>query len=331
MTIFKTKPMQIVCDTRGLEVSVRNSCFKFETATDARMVHPGKITSILVTAPCRISSPAMELATLHQIPFIICDRCGLPVVRTYSAQFINITSLRRKHYKFTAAPEAGTWAMAMINNKIDGQLATMAFVADRKPSLREAADKAKIEISAQAKKTGHRFDPSHPDWKKQVLFLESYAASRYWQIIGMKLPMPFTFTHRVKFNAADLFNPCINYLYGMLRNQVDTVISSTGLDPGLGIVHCDQYKAPTLVFDLMEPFRPIIDKMLITALLESKAKVLATGVREEGLLSKIQRRWLIEFFISGLENRIAYTGSVASLKSHMFREVQQLATLIKAI
>ena len=106
--------MQIVCDTRGLEVSVRNRCFLFEKAADSRMVHPDKITSILVTAPCRISSPAMELAALHQIPFIICDRCGLPVVRTYSAQFINITALRRKHYKFTATPGAATWSMGMI-------------------------------------------------------------------------------------------------------------------------------------------------------------------------------------------------------------------------
>ena len=81
----------------------------------------------------------------------------------------------------------------------------------------------------------------------------------------------------------------------------------------------------------MEPFRPVIDKMLVTAILESRAKVLSTGVREEGLLSKTQRKWLIEFFISGLDDRISYTGSVTSLKNHMFREVQQLAALIKSL
>ncbi|MCX6266914.1 MAG: CRISPR-associated endonuclease Cas1 [Bacteroidetes bacterium] len=323
--------MQIVCDTRGLEVSVRNRCFQFETATDSRMVHPDKVTSILVTAPCRISSPAMELATLHQIPFIICDRCGLPVVRTYSAQFINITALRRKHYKFTSSPKAAAWAMEMILKKIDGQLATMAFVTDRKPSLKGAFAKAESEMSRQTEKISRSFDQMNPEWKKAVLFLESYAASRYWQLIGQKLPVPFTFSNRVKFNSSDLFNPCINYLYGMLRNQMDTVISSTGLDPGLGIVHCDQYKTPTLVFDLMEPFRPVIDRMLLTAILEKRVKVLSTGTMEGGLLSKVQRKWLIEFFISGLDNRISCAGCVASLKSHMFREVQQLATLIKAI
>ncbi len=323
--------MQIVLDTRGLNLSVKNRCFFIEAENESRMIHPDKITSILVTAPCRISSPSLELATLHQIPFIICDHCGLPVVRTYSAQFINITTLRRNHYKFTFAPEAATWAMAMIHKKIEGQIATMAWLTDRKPSLQGIFDKARQEISLQINKINQAFSQTNPDWKKQVLFLESYAASRYWQIIGIKLPVPFTFSHRVKFNPADLFNPSINYLYGMLRNQMDTVISSTGLDPGLGIVHCDQYKTPTLVFDLMEPFRPVIDKMLVTAILESRAKVLSTGVREEGLLSKTQRKWLIEFFISGLDDRISYTGSVTSLKNHMFREVQQLAALIKSL
>ncbi|MCX6269642.1 MAG: CRISPR-associated endonuclease Cas1 [Bacteroidetes bacterium] len=323
--------MQIVCDTRGLEVSVRNQCFHFETATTSRMVHPNKVTSILVTAPCRISSPAMELATLHQIPFIICDHCGLPVVRTYSAQFINITSLRRKHYKFTSVPEAASWAMETILRKIEGQISTMMYVADRKPILKDQADKAKTEISTLTQKISHNFDQTKPDWKKTVLFLESYAASRYWQIIGQKLPAPFTFSNRVKFDAPDLFNPGINYLYGMLRNQMDTVISSTGLDPGLGIVHCDQYKTPTLVFDLMEPFRPVIDRMLLTAILEKNVKVLLSGVQEDGNLSKIQRKWLIEFFITGLENRISYNGRVLSIKSHMFRDVQQLTTLIKAL
>ncbi len=323
--------MQIVLDTRGLNLSVKNRCFFIEAENESRMIHPDKITSILVTAPCRISSPSLELATLHQIPFIICDRCGLPVVRTYAAQFINITTLRRKHYKFTSAPEAASWAMEMIVKKIEGQLATMAWLTDRKPSLQGIFDKARQEISLQIKKINQAFSQTNPDWKKQVMFLESYAASRYWQIIGIKLPAPFTFSHRVKFNPADLFNPSINYLYGMLRNQMDTVISSSGLDTGLGIVHCDQYKEPTLVFDLMEPFRPVIDKMLVTAILESRAKVLSTGVREEGLLSKTQRKWLIEFFISGLDDRISYTGSVTTLKNHMFREVQQLAALIKSL
>jgi CRISPR-associated protein Cas1 len=323
--------MQIVLDTRGLNLSVKNRCFFIEAESESRMIHPDKITSILVTAPCRISSPSLELAALHEIPFIICDRCGVPVVRTYAAQFINITTLRRKHYKFTTAPEAATWAMAMVIKKIEGQVATLAFLADRKPSLQVAFEKAKCDIGLQTKKITQSFDPANPEWKKTVLFLESYAASRYWQIAGTRLPVPFTFTNRVKSDAADLFNPSINYLYGMLRNQMDTVISSTGLDPGLGIVHCDQYKAPTLVFDMMEPFRPVVDRMLITAILENKVKVLSTGIREQGLLSKIQRRWLIGFFISGLEDRISYTGCVASLKSHLFREVQQLSVLIKAL
>jgi len=221
--------------------------------------------------------------------------------------------------------------MKMILKKIDGQVATMAYISDRKPSLKEKFEKVEQEIGKQTQKISQSFEPMNPDWKKTVLFLESYAASRYWQLIGQKLTLPFTFANRVKFDAADLFNPSINYLYGMLRNQMDTVISSTGLDPGLGIVHCDQYKTPTLVFDLMEPFRPIIDKMLITAILEKNVKILSTGVREGGLLSKVQRRWLIEFFISELESRISYSGCVATLKSHMFREVQQLATLIKAL
>ena len=323
--------MQIVCDTRGLEVSVRNACFYFEAGTDAHMVHPGKVTSILVTAPCRISSPALELATANQIPFIICDRCGLPVVRTYSAQFTNITTLRRKHYQFTGMPQAADWAMGITVRKVEGQHALMAFLADRKPALRDSVEKAGREIAQQKQKICASFDNTAPDWKKHVLFLEAYAASRYWQIIGTKLPAPFTFSNRVKFNAADLFNPSINYLYGMLRNQMDTVITSTGLDPGLGIVHCDQYKAPTLVFDLMEPFRPVIDKMLVNAILERKAKPLANGIREEGLLSKTQRKWLIGFFIEGLDDRISVNGTVTSLKNHMYREVQELATLIKVV
>jgi len=57
--------MQIVLDTRGMQMSVRNNCFLFETEADSRIVHPSRIGSILITAACRISSPALILAAVR--------------------------------------------------------------------------------------------------------------------------------------------------------------------------------------------------------------------------------------------------------------------------
>ena len=322
--------MQIVLDTRGLQMSVRNGCFFFKTEKETRMVHPNRVNSILVTSACRISSPALVLASINQIPLTVCDGYGRPQARIWSPRFVNTSKLRRNQYHFTSSDSALKWASGIIGLKIKGQISNLKFLSNRKSSLAGMVNRAIAAIERQNVSYSSKIIDDFYERKKQLLFTEAFAASQYWQLIGKELHKPFQFENRIKRQPTDGFNAGINYLYGMLRNQVETAVLSIGLDPTLGIVHRDGYKMPSLVFDLMEPFRPVMDRLLLTAILEGNITDDAFQKKELALqITKTGRKQLIELFVKKLHSRILYRGSGISLNNHILTEVKQLSNIIK--
>lgn len=66
-------------------------------------------------------------------------------------------------------------------------------------------------------------------------------------------------------------NNLLNYGYAILRSVVARALVASGLLPTLGIHHRSKYNAYCLADDIMEPFRPFVDK-LVTEIVESGNK-----------------------------------------------------------
>jgi CRISPR-associated protein Cas1 len=61
----------------------------------------------------------------------------------------------------------------------------------------------------------------------------------------------------------DAPNNLLNYGYAILRAVIARAIVSAGLLPSVGIFHRNRYNAYCLADDVMEPFRPMVDKLVI--------------------------------------------------------------------
>lgn len=322
--------MQIVLDTRGLYMSVRNGCFIFETGTESRMVHPRRVSSILVVAVCRISSPALILAATNQIPVVVCDPCGRPAARIWSPMFTNTSALRRAQHGFAASQHSLNWANELISLKIKGQTDNLKYLANRKPSLRAEIERSVEAVYELSNRYALQEASDITSGKKQLLYVEAYAAAQYWQIMGKAMPEPFKFSTRTKRTPTDGFNACINYLYGMLRNQVESSVLSIGLDPALGIMHRDGFKMPSLVFDLMEPFRPLMDRLLFVAMMHGEMiDEYFEHKADRFLIAKAGRKKLIEMFIAKLHSRTLHRNSNTTLNNHILTEAKLLANIIR--
>lgn len=59
--------------------------------------------------------------------------------------------------------------------------------------------------------------------------------------------------------AEDNVNVALNYGYGVLRSSVTRYINTYGLCAYLGVKHCGKTNPFNLTYDLIEPFRPIVD------------------------------------------------------------------------
>lgn len=54
----------------------------------------------------------------------------------------------------------------------------------------------------------------------------------------------------------------MNYAYATLFGQVECALQIAGLDVVVGSLHADHDGRASLVYDLMEPLRPVIDKAI---------------------------------------------------------------------
>lgn len=89
--------------------------------------------------------------------------------------------------------------------------------------------------------------------------LEGTAAAYYWKHLFTHTAVGTGFKReREGFPPNNL----LNYGYAILRALVARSLVASGLLPTLGIFHHNQYNAYCLADDLMEPYRPFVDKLV---------------------------------------------------------------------
>lgn len=86
---------------------------------------------------------------------------------------------------------------------------------------------------------------------------EAQAAVYYWQ---NAFPQNEKFTRE---REGDAPNNLLNYGYAILRAIVARSLVSSGLLPTLGMHHRNKYNAYCLADDVMEPYRPYVDKLVM--------------------------------------------------------------------
>ncbi len=94
--------------------------------------------------------------------------------------------------------------------------------------------------------------------------MEARAAAYYWANL---------FADFRRNREGDPPNNLLNYGYAILRAIVARGLVSSGLLPTLGIHHHNRYNAYCLADDIMEPYRPYVDRMVV-AMFDSGIEVL---------------------------------------------------------
>jgi CRISPR-associated protein Cas1 len=87
--------------------------------------------------------------------------------------------------------------------------------------------------------------------------MEARAAAYYWARLFPQIPL-FT-----RDREGIPPNNLLNYGYAVLRAIIARSLVSSGLLPTLGIHHHNKYNAYCLADDIMEPYRPFVDKLVI--------------------------------------------------------------------
>lgn len=166
-------------------------------------------------------------------------------------------------------------AKAIISEKLKNSISTLNSVLPR--------SKSRIEATAKLKTYLCRSQASKVSSVSQLMGIEGAAAIAYfgaWQSLPIKWegtkrkPIPsdwYKFGLRSSVtrqkiknrNASHPVNAILNYAYAVLESQIRIQIAVNGYDPTIGFLHNSREDRHALVFDLMEPMRPVVDKAVL--------------------------------------------------------------------
>ena len=192
-----------------------------------------------------VTSALLNALLGNNVAVISCDAQHLPL-----GMFLNLNghTLQQEHFAHqiavTQAKKDRLWKQ-LIQAKIANQAALL---------LRNDHISPKLNRLSKLVKNG---DPDN---------FEAQAASYYWKNIFKDIP--FT---RERYGEAP--NGLLNYGYTLLRGVVARALVGSGLLPTLGIHHHNKYNAYCLADDVMEPYRPFVD-VLVLSLIEQGRKEL---------------------------------------------------------
>lgn len=197
---------------------------------------------ILDNQQITITQALMAKLLANNIALITCDNTHHPV-----GLFLNLDGHTLQSRIFQAQIEASEplkkqlWQQT-VAAKIQNQAAVLGMQGNT-GNLFNAPDKTLLNMAKEVKSG----DSDNA---------EARAAGYYWR----NLFPPFLNFTRERYGVPP--NNLLNYGYAIIRAIVARSLVGSGLLPTLGIHHRNQYNAYCLADDIMEPYRPYVDKVV---------------------------------------------------------------------
>ena len=139
-------------------------------------------------------------------------------------------------------------ACAFANGKIHNQYTVLKrFFRNHKQKMDEA-DAGRFKSAIRRLNSVNSIE--------QLRGIEGSCSVLYFKLLNSILPEEFKFEKRNRRPPLDRFNSLINFIYSLLEHELFSALNVAGLDPYIGYLHSPEYGRPSLVFDIMEEFRP---------------------------------------------------------------------------
>lgn len=319
--------IQLYIDTANTKLSVKDRLFLIENKTVKRQISPHRIDSIAITSNVQLNTSVIKLASLNDISIFIYDALGETIAQLRSPHFLKHSKLRFKQMQFMHQEEGKIWIKKQLVLKTNEQCLSIKRWAKAYPKQKNNLHTIENNIKEFLIKIKNT-DNSSPIINSSLMGYEGSIAKHYFKAVNLILPKQYQFQKRSRRPGKDYYNATLNYLYGMTYNEITKAIQSAGLDPFCGTLHKTQF-GETLVYDFIEPFRPIIDRLLINLCLNhTLTDQHFTAIPKGYKLNKKGKKIILPAYASYMHQRINWQNKVTGIRNHMFLHARRLKQTI---
>lgn len=145
----------------------------------------------------------------------------------------------------------------LIGNKLQRQANWFTRLADHRPQNRHPLLSSAALLQKQIPLINQA--PDLANLRGQ----EGAAAAAYFAGLRTLIPQSYGFTTRQRRPAPDPFNALLSLTYTILIAEIGIALHAAGFDPYIGLYHQIAHGRLSLACDLMEPIRPLADKLCL--------------------------------------------------------------------
>jgi len=315
----------LIVDEFGAVLRKRKRRILIITEGEKKEIPLKSVRDLIISGKVSISSELIKELAESGVDILFTTPTGRPVARVVNAKAGGMVENRYEQYKSLEDWRGVKIAKSIILGKIKNQISNMRYYSKSR-RFNEVISSKLYEIYKTLKV---KFDElSSEEFKdlnsarKKILTYEGECANYYWD--GIKLTLDdYNFEGR-KQESDDPVNLSLNVAYNMLMGQIWKYVLKFGLDPFMGYIHVERPGRLSLVFDLMEPFRPMVDRFVVSFLKKVSPAHFSEKARS-GTIATLRR----SFFSDFMQSRIEYKGRKMMIETVMFYYLQDFVSFLR--
>lgn len=249
-----TKSMaKLVLDDHGSYLGMEKGCFVLkdkEGKVDRYPLFEKEIDEVVLKSGNLVSTGALASMGFWDIDVMILTQRGRPVAMLRSLDDDSHVKTRLCQYEATKNGKGVYIAKQIVFSKLLGQNILLSkYGLEAHQGFKE-----KIEMMEAS---------DLETFRRRINGIEGKYTQRYFNKIFDLFPEKIRPETRESFMAYDGTNNLFNLAYEMLSWKVNRAVIKAKLEPYLGFLHSIQFGKPSLVCDLQELYRYLIDDFLI--------------------------------------------------------------------
>ena len=252
--------MQIVLSGYGQYLGTKNgqNLAIFEKRQLTGEVGIFRVDNVYLFEGNSVSTSALTLCALYDIPVFVLSRTGKLVSSNFPFNENGEARVKTRLAQYES-----------LNNGKGKEIAKkiiLAKVENQKALLRQHGfSTAKLEVERRIERIEAN---SFQQFRIHINTLEARCSKWYFKAYLKLLPRIWQPPKRMKYKAQDRLNNLLNLGYEILAGEIYKAVLLAHLDAYLGYVHSQQYLKPSLICDLQELFRQLIDKFVLSYVLK---------------------------------------------------------------
>jgi CRISPR-associated protein Cas1 len=287
------------------------------------MVEWSQVSEIVILGSRYLGSSLVQRAMRHRIPISLHRWDGEPV---------GLVLPDRVRCPSPTAMAQWRWAEREQARLVAARRLVEAKIRNTRVAVRRrGADAAKL-LDTLGMLVEHA---EKADSLEQLRGIEGQAAHAYFSFWPRWVGPEFaSFSTRIARGAEDPVNVMLNFLYTQLFRAAHTTLFSVGLDPYLGILHEGNGRYAALAADMMEPFRFLVDRVVLSMLNHGEVHVTDFEYREKSKYPVLMSQGLLRKMISQWEERLArevadLADRTDSFRGHLHHQAVSLRKVVE--